>query len=505
MRLDPNKSLSPATIQAMVDLFPSPAEMEIDEVTILRVAMGGADAATRRACAMAILTNPDVATRLARARKQVAASMAALQLDARQVDDLRCLAEFVGPFGFRDAKGIFPDRFRTSESFLPFEARGWLEASRDSGEGIFVLSSAARKLADSPIGEEVAPGWRDRFVSHYSGVAISIDRTLSEFRWIDASAPLQQNLPNLQKAWGLANELAVFDVVERFVRTLLVPLLEFGANNEFSDLLAKGYLAADGLEKPRFRSWLLSFEGVAAARLGDPDHAREIWWNRVALNRSISNPVGEADALLDIAASYHTAGNHEAFRALVDDLDRAVAASERTDLEARLLSFLAVDRLQAKDPETAILHAQKALSVLSGVDGVDNGLSVQFSAAKTLAGCGQTWPAYDALTNILSICVECGRSVSAAISLAEIANHFEGQGDAALALRCLEISLSIHRQFGTRYSDSVEARVLTLRQEAPVDPSRLISEAFGSGPWESECLVILAEIARIRALAIPGR
>jgi hypothetical protein len=504
MRLDPNKSLSSATIQAMVDLFPAPPEHEIDEVTILQVAMGMADAKTRRVCALAILANPEVATRLARARRQVTASMSSLNLDARQVDDLRCLAEFVGPFSLRDAAVVFPDRFKTPESLLPFEARGWLEEVRDGESGNFLLSNEARKLAASPIGEEISRGWRDRFVSHYAAVGLSIDRTLSELRWLDASEPLNRNLANLRKAWGLASERGSFEVVERFTRNLLVALLEFGANEEFSDLLMTGYLAADGLGKPRLRSWLLSFEGVAAARLGDPDRAREIWWHRVALNRTIPNPVGEADALLDIAASHHTAGDDKAFRALVDDLDRVVAAAERADLEARFLALLAVDRLRANDPATSVLHARKALSLLSGVDGVDQDLSVRFSAAKTLSGCGLTWDAYDSLTDMLSVCVESGRSVAAAFLLAELASHFEAQGDSAMALRCLDISLTIHRQVGTRYSDTVAARVLALRREVPSDPSWLINEAVGTGPWESGCLVILAEIARVRALAFPS-
>lgn len=505
MKLDPQKALSPATIQAMVDLFPPLDETQIDDDSILRVAMGVADAATRHACAFAVLADPEVGSRLARARRQVVSSLQSLRPDRRQIEDLRCLAVFAAPFTPADAAAVFPDRFGRADDFLPFEARGWLESGREEDTGTFHLSASALALASVPIEEEVSPDWRTRFALHFAEVTSAVDRTLSELRWVDASIPLRRHLPDLRRAWAFADELDMFEMIERFARSLMVAFLELGAIDDFEDLLQRGFRAADALKRPKFRSWLLSFQGVAAARCGDPVLAREIWWTRVKLNRSIPNPVGEADALLDIAASHHTAGDHEAFRALVDDLDRAVAAAEHADLEARFLALLAVDRLRADDPDTAILHAQKALSVLSGVDGIDMGLSVRFSAAKTLSGCGQTWGAFDSLTEILSVCVDSGRSVAAAFSLAEIASHLEVQENQVLALQCLEISLSIHRQVGTRYSEAVESRVLTLRRVVPSDPSRLIGEAFGSGPWEAGCLVILAEIARIRALAIPSR
>lgn len=505
MKLDPDKRLSKATIQAMVDLFPPEDETTIDDDSILRVAMGVADAATRRICAFAVLTNPEVAARLARARRQVVVSLDALRPDERQIEDLRCLAVFAESFTLADAVAVFPDRFAVVDALLPFEARGWIEAGRDEEAGRFHLTESARTVVGNPIGEDVCPNWRTAFALRFAEVAAGIDRTLSELRWMDASGPLRQNLPNLRQGWTFAEELGMFEKIELFARGLLVALLEHGSHAEFQDLMARGYHAAEALGRPKLQSWLLSFEGVAAARQGDADRARALWRRRVELNRSIPNPVGEADALMDIAAQYHTAGDNEAFRAMVDELDRAVAASARADLEARFLALLATDRLRANDPDTAMLHARKALTVLSGVDGIDIGLSVRFSAAKTIASCGQTWEAYDSLTDVLAVCVEGGRSVAAAFSLAEIGSHFEIEGDRPLALRCFELSLTIHRQVGTRYAAAVEKQVQALRLEVPIDPSRLISEAFGTAPWESDCLTILAEIARIRAIAIPSR
>lgn len=495
MKLDPNHVLSRGAVAAIRDLVPSDA-VEIDDAALLQVALGVADATTRRACIEAVVASNAVRARLVAIRAQVRRDLGD-GLESGDRADLDTLRIFAGPFAARDAAAVLPERFGDPSLLARLASRGWLVKAGDPEAGIYALAEGARApaLFSRETGADAES--TQRFVSHYADRAAWIDRMASEGCWSAAGEVLWRDIPNLRAAWNRADALAAWSTVEAFTRALVVPLSEGGAWDDLADLIAAGHRAARALDSTRLRAWLLSLEGVAAARVGKRSRARNLWTRRLRLARRLGNHAVEADTLIDLANLAREDGDHESGDALLQEAAPAVAASGRADLAATLWTVHGKERLRVGDVEGAATYAERALRELTGVEGINVGLYVRVYAAATLRRCGRLRSASDAMLDVLSLSVEGGSGVNAAIVLTEIAEIVEGHGRIELADRCLELALEIHRGIGTRHVEAAGIRLDSFREchRLGLRPESALRR---KGSWEKEAEAIAAEVASFR-------
>ena len=342
------------------------------------------------------------------------------------------------------------------------------------------------------------------FVSRLAETARSIERLAAEGRWTDAEARLRSQTSDLRAAWRLAGSAGLWEEAEAMVRALVFPMMEMRATEEFGELLALGYQASEALGKPKLRSLLLSYDGVWAARQGDPVRARTLWAERVALNRRLGNPVAEADALLDIAGSLRQYGDRVGLLAMVDEVERAVVSSGRPDLEAGFWGLLAEDRLGEGDVETAIEHALRSLDILRRAGNTLGVVpNVRFIAARALTADRRYGEALGLLADCLEICVENGQALSAAATLTELAAALEPQGGITLARRCLVVSRAIHQGFGSRHVNTAEKAVQDFAARHPEDGIDRLAPLLPSEAWVPETSAILALLRDLRSAPVP--
>ncbi|GEM_PF-4297567 len=347
------------------------------------------------------------------------------------------------------------------------------------------------------------PARAELFVSRLAQTARSIERLAAEGRWTDAEARLRSQTSDLRAAWRLAGSAGLWEEAEEMVRALIFPMMEMRAAEEFSELLALGYQASEALDKPKLRSILLSYEGVWFARLGDPARARELWWERVELNRSLGNPVAEADALLDIADSLRQFGDQAGLLAMLDKVERAVVSSGRPDLEAGFWGLLAEDRLDKGDVATAIEHGVRALEILRRAENaIGVAPHVRFTAARAFTADKRYGEALELLADCLETCVENGQASSAAATLTELAVALEASGGIGLARRCLEVSFAIHRELGTRHVKTAEKAVEDLAARHPEKSDDRLTPPGEA--WVSESSAILAILRDLRSAPAPS-
>ncbi len=471
MKLDPDKNLAPSTVEALRLAAPRPASAEIDDPALLRLALGAADAETRQRCAQALLASPASRTRLLGLRADHGGP------SPEDRADLGRLAVFPGPFGPEDAQAVFPDAFATSP-FSRFAKRGWL------GSG-FSLTPEARAWATPP-----DEGWLPRFVRHYAEKARRIDRVLAEGRWIDGSALLADELPNLRAAWVYADAHGLYEEAETFVFALLSPFMESGSLDDFASLAAVGHRAAEATGNVKLESRCLSYEGVVAAVIGDGERAKERWTRRLELNRREGRLHVVADALMDLAGQAQEEGDFETANALFAEAVPVVAASGNAELAATLEAAFARESLRVGDLVAAKAHAEKALASQTGASGLDMNDFIRASAARIFAWCGEARRAIDLFADILTQCVEGGKARPAANSLTALSDVLRAEGRIALAALCLAVAAGIHCQIGTRHIESSGKRLEAFLEENPD-----LSPPTCQGEWVHATLAIVEEIS----------
>lgn len=411
----PEPGLSAAALDLARDLVP-PRGLpdDVDDPTLLRLALGIADGAAREACARALLARPSTRARLARVRAFLAAGLA----------------------------------------------------------------------------EE---GWAERMVLAGTDAARSVERLLAEGRWADASGLLGRELPTVRDAWIRAQGLRMWDGVETIARAVLRPLLELGERAAFDDLLATAHAAAAALPSHVLRQWLLGYEGAAAAYRGDSDGARAAWAARAEECRWQGHAVGEADALLDLAALAHSDGRPAEAWSLLAEGEAAAGRTGRADYVATALSVRA-DLLMGEGlADEASRVARDALDGLAGSDGADVGLYVRMTCARTLARARRPEAATEAFADVLERCVESGRPFDAGLALAGLSPLAEAAGRVELAGRCLALAASIGRSLGSRRLEANERLLAEFRSRHP----DWVAEAPSA--WEGEARSLAAEVRGLSA------
>ena len=492
MRLDPNHDLAPATIEAMRDLFVVPEIPKVDDADLLRLAMGIADEETRRACTKAMVASPAVRERLVRMRARLRDIAKSGDPSGDDRLDLERLGVFPERFDQRRAAAVFPERFGEPEVLERLVRLGWVE-ERSEGEHHLVLKALASGVPSDE-------GWAERYVLDAVETARRIDRVLAEGRWREGSDLLKRELPGLRAAWQRAGAREMDGAVETLARTLIPVLMENGASADVAHLCATGHQAAERSQNLFLRSWLLSMEGAAAARVADPNRARARWTERLRLARLHRRPVTEVDTLLDLANLSYGEGDYEAWGTTIEEVEPLVAALGRPDFTATLLAMRAVDRVRVGDREAATRYASRALDALNGAGGLLTELFVRINAVRTLVACGRSWDAVDALTGVLALCEESGRPVDAAFVLADLADVVEALGRTDIAARCLATALAVHRSIGTRHLGATldKAKGHQTRHPGVAFPTSVLS-------WGEEVRTILNEIAELRRLSASVR
>ena len=488
MRLDPDHVLAPNTVEAIHDLFVAPETPGISDSDILRLALGIADDSTRTAFVRTSLDSPTARLRLVRAISRVSEEMGGGTPKGDELADLGRLRVFAGPFSGADASSVFPERFCAPIALDRLARNGWLTRTE---EGRYAVSRTLTDLVPLPPSSE---GWPKRLVERYGRVALRIDRLIAEGRWLDGSETLRVDLPNLRSAWRRVGE--DHEAAELFVRSLMVPLIEGGYWDDFREIADLGRRVAKATG-PKLLRLVLSYEGVASSRCGDSSEAIRLWSERLRLAREAGNRAVEADTLLDLAAQAFNDGDWPGWNGYIEEAEIAVGASARPDLEANLLAAKARERVAGGDLERATDYARRALAVLDGVSGVDFGLFVRASMAKTLVLQGDGAESSRVLINLLERCVEGGRALIAADTLADLASVLVSERWMDLAERCLGLSYAIHRELGSRHVDEARNRLASFRASVPEGDI-----PFPDGrSWSEESLAILREMQDWRPVA----
>ena len=486
MRLDSEAPLHSATVEAIRDLLGGDAPPPPDDAAFLALVLGIADAPTRAACAHALLASPAARARLLRTRAALHEGLGTAPPQGEALDDLRRLAAFAGAFDEAAAAAAFPGRFADGERLRRLADQGWLDVE-DAWDGArFRLPPAFRTLR-TPLSDAT---WALPFARHHAEIARRVDRLRAEGRGAEAAVLLRRTLPDLRRAWRLADAADDVETVAAFVEILVAELAESGAWEALADLAEVGYRAADALDRPRLRSRLLGYQGVAASRGGDPARAAELWKARVALNRRIGNPVGEADALLDLASDAAEAGDEAAWRNWIDQAADALHRTDRPDMEASLTIQRAQARLRASDLEGAAKEAERALAGLSGPLGLDGVFHVRVNVARILARCGWRVESLGSGADLLELALENNRPVSAASALVLLADLVEEDGRATLAGRCVGIALAIRLGQGTYHAAALATRVEAMRA---ANPESWIADVVPEA-WAVAATGVLAEI-----------
>lgn len=461
MRLDANRPLAPATVEAMQDFFEPPDPREVEDSALLAVALGVADAPTRLAVARAIVASPAVRARLLLVRASVSGPLAAPTPEGEEEADLARLSAFAAPFDDAAAAALDPVRYGEGGRLRRLVEGGWLEATDEPSGTVYRLPERFRRGA--AFEGEVA----ERVVRHFLARAQWIDRSLAEGQWREAGALLRRILPDLRAAWRLADARDDAETVREFVKSLLLNLTESGEAEPGYDLVEVGHRAAERLGDAGLRSRLLALEGVIAARTGDADRASARWQERVAHNRRIGNPVGEADALLDLMLQAGDRGDEEAWRRWNAEAEDAVARAGRFNQAANLRIIRAEERLRAGDPLAAAAWAEEALGALGDSLGLDSGAYVRLGAAKIFARCGEVRQAVGAIAEVLEQALEASRPILVASSLTALGEIFRREEVLSLALRCLRTAHALYVEHGSRRAAYVEERLAEVRTLAP--------------------------------------
>ncbi len=485
MRLDPERPLAPATIDAIRDLLGPRDVPTVDDSALLAMALGVADAPTRLACARAMLACPSTRARLLAIRASVSGTFAAPTPDADDREDLRRLSVFAAPFEAAAAAATFPQRFGERQRLRRLAEGGWLEVL-DPLRGPFYRVPGRFRNEAWTLDAEAKAG----FVRHFAEAARWIDRTIAEGRWAEADERLTQTLPDLRAAWRFADEASDFEAVSTFVDSLAAEFMESGRREALADLAGVAYRASDVTGDSVPRSRLLSYEGALASKLGDTARAVELWSQRVELNRQVGNPRAEADSLLDLVGEAIGVGDREAWERLIGPTEDAVARAERADLTATLWIMHANERVFAGDRDEAMVYAERAMAVYAGNLGLDTGLFIQTEAAKILASSGRSLRAIGIVANLLDLAVQAGRPTHAAAVLNPLGNLLEAEGRIELAERCVRAALAIYRHQGSRHVARTEARLAEILVASPTSNI----EEVAASEWQAQAIIVLTEL-----------
>lgn len=487
MALNSQHDLSPSTVLAIEDLIGGSEIPRVEESAIWRMALGTADEPTRIEVARACVASPDVRGKLANLRRLANQRFSGVEGEALRAFWGR-VTVFRGWFTAEDVRAIFP-----AESDALFRLRQLslddLVESLEGADEHFQVPEVIRQALGTAADE-----WEKPYVALQVQKAERIHHLIAEGRWEDGSARLYRSLPDLQQGWNLADLSSEFGDVLHFVDLLAGTLMEIGDWDRLTDLARVGYRAADALGRPKLRSRLLSFEGVSAARRDRPELARRLWTERVDLNRRIGNPVGESDALLDLAFQALGRQEMDLWGSYIEQAERSVAASGNADLRAALMNVHVLERIAAGDMETAANLAQRAVNTLTGESGSDIGLHVRGVLAQALIRTNQRNSAIEVICDVLDRAVEGGRYATVSAVLRELATLLEEENQVGLAARSLATGYSINRSLGSRHAAEFRDQLEAFRGRHAGNPELLDLLLHQPDDWSASVKAILEEI-----------